>query len=236
MKYGKIKIAGSLEVETGLHIGASSAFSAIGSVDSPVIKHSTKGIPIIPGSSLKGKIRSLLAKAYNEQVVKKHTDDCEKIIRLFGGVSNSKKYEEAKESRLIFRDCELCNSDELLKRGVKAYTEIKFENSIDRFTAEANPRQIERVIPGAKFKFEVIYTIKDGTTQEELIKDIKVLSEGLQLLTYDYLGGHGSRGYGRVSFCDLVAEVVFGEVDSQEILSKINDYFIKVNKPKNNNA
>lgn len=49
-------------VVTGLHIGASSAFSAIGAVDSPVISDIRTNMPMIPGSSLKGKMRSLLAK------------------------------------------------------------------------------------------------------------------------------------------------------------------------------
>ena len=60
----KIEISGTLEVVTGLHIGGSSAFSAIGAVDSPVVKDTRTNQPMIPGSSLKGKMRSLLAKRY----------------------------------------------------------------------------------------------------------------------------------------------------------------------------
>lgn len=51
--YGKILIRCELVVRTGLHIGGSSAFSAIGAVDSPVVRDTTTGLPIIPGSSLK---------------------------------------------------------------------------------------------------------------------------------------------------------------------------------------
>ena len=59
---GKILIKCDLVVRTGLHIGGSSSFSAIGTVDSPVIRDPFTGLPIVPGSSLKGKLRTLLAR------------------------------------------------------------------------------------------------------------------------------------------------------------------------------
>ena len=55
--FGKIQITGEIEVVTGMHIGGSSAFAAIGAVDSPIIRDVTSNLPMIPGSSLKGKIR-----------------------------------------------------------------------------------------------------------------------------------------------------------------------------------
>ena len=64
--FAKIKITGVLEVLSGMHIGGSSAFSAIGSVDSPVIKDALTGLPLLPGSSIKGKLRTLLARSMNE--------------------------------------------------------------------------------------------------------------------------------------------------------------------------
>lgn len=51
--FAKIEINGTIEIVTGLHIGGSSAFSAIGAVDSPVIKDGRTNMPMIPGSSLK---------------------------------------------------------------------------------------------------------------------------------------------------------------------------------------
>ena len=50
--YGKILIEGKLEVVTGLHIGGSSAFAAIGALDSPVVRNSRDKQRVIPGSSL----------------------------------------------------------------------------------------------------------------------------------------------------------------------------------------
>ena len=80
----KIEISGIIEVVTGLHIGGSSAFSAIGAVDSPVVLDTRTNQPMIPGSSLKGKMRALLAKQYNEKIVKLPDDDAECLIHLFG--------------------------------------------------------------------------------------------------------------------------------------------------------
>ena len=75
--------------------------------------------------------------------------------------------------------------------------EVKFENSINPVTGEANPRQIERVPAGAVFDFQLVYNVTDA---EQLREDMIKLANGLHLLQWDYLGGHGSRGYGRVRF------------------------------------
>ncbi|RHU91239.1 type III-A CRISPR-associated RAMP protein Csm3 [Clostridium sp. OM07-10AC] len=211
----KIEISGTLEVVTGLHIGGSSAFSAIGAVDSPVVKDTRTNQPMIPGSSLKGKMRSLLAKRYNEFKAEKPDDDAECLTDLFG----SAKKGQVKTSRLLFTDMFLENMDELKRAGLTGATEVKFENSISRATAVANPRQIERVVRGAVFPLQLIYEVED---EEKMISDFQILKEGFELLEYDYLGGNGSRGYGRVKIADLEAVSVIGEV-SGEILDQCNE-------------
>ena len=211
----KIEISGTLEVVTGMHIGGPSAFSAIGAVDSPVVKDTRTNQPMIPGSSLKGKMRSLLAKRYNEFKAEKPDDDAECLTDLFG----SAKKGQVKTSRLLFTDMFLENMDELKRAGLTGATEVKFENSISRATAVANPRQIERVVRGAVFPLQLIYEVED---EEKMISDFKILKEGFELLEYDYLGGNGSRGYGRVKIADLEAVSVIGEV-SGEILDQCNE-------------
>ena len=203
--FAKIEITGTIEVVTGLHIGGSSAFSAIGSVDSPVIKDMQTGHPMIPGSSLKGKMRSLLAKQYNSFVAETPDDDAECLVSLFG----SAKKGHVHTSRVLFSDSMMSNWDDLKARGLTSQTEIKFENSIKRTTAVANPRQIERVIRGSQFPLNIMYEVKD---EETILKDFQILAEGFRLIQYDYLGGNGSRGYGKVTFRDLLAEAVIGEV------------------------
>lgn len=211
--YAKIQITGTIETKTGMHIGGSSAFSAIGAVDSPVIKDTRTNLPMIPGSSLKGKMRSLLAKEYNTEIVKPD-DDAPCLTRLFGCAKKG----QVKTSRLLFSDMFLKNAEELRKQGIQTLTEIKFENSINRATAVANPRQIERVIRGSLFDLDLIYEVSD---EAEILEDFSVLAEGLKLLQYDYLGGSGSRGYGKIVFHDLLAETVVGTVP-ENILTKCN--------------
>jgi len=146
--YGKIEISGNIELVTGMHIGGSSAFAAIGAVDSPVIKDVRSGLPMIPGSSLKGKMRTLLAKEYDkEYLAAKPDDDDERITRLFG----SAKKDHVSTARLLFPDMILSNEEELRHSGIESITEVKFENTINRATAVANPRQIERAIRGFVF-------------------------------------------------------------------------------------
>ncbi len=205
--FAKIEISGTIEIVTGLHIGGSSAFSAIGAVDSPVIIDTRTNQPMIPGSSLKGKMRALLAKQYNTAIAKTADDDAECLTNLFGSAKSKK------ESRVLFTDMFLDNLDELKRAGLTGATEVKFENSISRMTAVANPRQIERVVRGAQFPMQLIYEYTDKTDEETLLQDFRILKEGFKLLEYDYLGGSGSRGYGRIKFLDLDAEPVIGDVD-----------------------
>jgi CRISPR-associated protein Csm3 len=214
--FAKIEIRGILEVVTGLHIGASSAFSAIGAVDSPVISDTRTNMPMIPGSSLKGKMRSLLAKKYNDVFAEKPDNDNECLTLLFG---NAKK-DKVKTSRILFSDMFLSNMDELKRGGLTSAKEVKFENSISRASAIANPRQIERVVRGAKFPVQLIYEVSDvagNADKDTIIQDFKILSDGFEMLEYDYLGGSGSRGYGRVKFEEFEVECVMGELDEDII-------------------
>ncbi|HAQ52566.1 MAG TPA: type III-A CRISPR-associated RAMP protein Csm3 [Lachnospiraceae bacterium] len=212
--YSKIQITGSIEVVTGMHIGGSPAFAAIGAVDSPIIRDVSTNLPMIPGSSLKGKMRTLLAKAYNDTVVQPD-DDNPRITRVFG----SAKQNNIHKSRFLFSDMILSNQDELRKMGLQSLTEVKFENSIRRATAVATPRQIERAVRGSEFKLDIMYEAEE---EKDVIEDMELLAEGMQLLQYDYLGGSGSRGYGRVLFKDVYAEVVVGEID-ESIINKCNE-------------
>lgn len=220
--YTKIQITGTIEVLTGMHIGGSSAFAAIGAVDSPVIKDVITGYPMIPGSSLKGKMRTLLAKAYNESVANKPDQDCERITRVFG----SAEKDNIKKSRIQISDMILSNDKDLRKKGLNSLTEVKFENTINRATAVANPRQIERVVRGSEFDLDILYEVDN---MDDLYEDIELIAEAFKMLQYDYLGGSGSRGYGKVKFTDLYAETVIGQLD-KSVEGKINDILSKVSQ------
>lgn len=217
--YCKLEITGTITVKTGMHIGASEGFAAIGAIDSPVAKDALSRLPIIPGSTLKGKMRSLLAKAYNEEgkVTKTRDDDNVKITRLFGTSKNQEG--NPQPSRLIFSDSILCNSESLRKAGAQSETESKEENTISPLTAVANPRQIERVIRGAEFPLNIIYNVENN---DELIEDINTLAEGMKLLQYDYIGGHGSRGYGRIGINDVTVSCVIGDI-SEDTLTQCRE-------------
>lgn len=220
--FTKIQITGKIEVVTGMHIGSSSAFAAIGAVDSPIVKDARTKLPMIPGSSFKGKMRTLLAKVYNENLANKPDDDAPCLTRLFG----SAKKDQVKRSRVLIADMIMSNAQELRNQGLQSLTEVKFENTINRVTAVAMPRQIERAIRGSVFDLDIIYEAEE---EKEIVEDMEILANGFRLLQYDYLGGNGSRGYGKVKFLDLNAEVVIGDVD-EKILQKCNEMLEKVMK------
>lgn len=208
MPYTKIKIDGTIEVMTGLHIGGDDSFSAIGAIDSPVVRDPLTREPIIPGSTLKGKMRSLLARdkgTVPAAGIKGFENDCRAVTRLFGSSSDTSNAAGTgiQMSRLQFSDCFLTNRDDLPQ-----VFENKFENTIDRLTSVANPRQMERVVRGAKFRFEIIYNVEEV---DELEEDFNSIALGFTLIENDYLGGGGTRGNGRVRFEDVKARVVTGD-------------------------
>lgn len=197
-----------LKLDTGLHIGGSNDAFDIGGADSTVIKNPLTKEPYIPGSSFKGKIRSLLTQKYGKLTNDKNdiVIDDKTIANLFQPVESDAATIQA--SRAIFRDLFLSeNSRKELQNymGEGNFTELKAENSISLLQGKAaNPRLIERVPAGAEFDGEVILMIYDRDDEEGLKE---ALEEGFDLLEYNYLGGSGTRGYGKVTIKKDVEEV-----------------------------
>lgn len=202
----KILITGAVLVETGLLIGGSSSALEIGGTDKQVVRNPITKRPYIPGSSLKGKMRSLFelsrgqvgydpnSKAYGPTLNKDH-----EAAQLFGFIKDRNNRDGATQqpSRLIVRDGELRNPEALADTEL-LYTEIKAENSIDRITAEANPRFFERVPRGAEFDLNLIVNVFEGDRHGNSF--LKWVFEALKLVQDDYLGGSGSRGNGQIRF------------------------------------
>jgi len=178
----------------------------IGGIDNNVIKDS-EGVPFIPGSSLKGKMRSLLEKKKGKDRVC-NCGNCN-ICAIFGkGAGNEDEELRVGPTRVYVRDAMLdgeTKKDMEEKKGMFAeleltYTESKWENVIDRKISKADhPRQQERVPAGARFDLYLVFNI----LQNEDIERFGDVIVALRLLEDDYLGGNGSRGYGRIKFDDL---------------------------------
>ena len=219
MLLGKIKIAGQFYCRTGLHIGASQEVMEIGGVDSPVVRDPLTREPYIPGSSIKGKLRSLaekkafagqnfneksIAEFFNKQVDKVRHHECNvpdcPVCRLFGA-SSDRSISQSRPARLLVEDAALTReSKELLEKiDTGLYlTELKFENTLDRLTSAATPRQLERVPRGTRFNFRFFYNLDEPLDAPLISSDIREIFSLLQLLDDDFLGGSGSRGSGRV--------------------------------------
>jgi CRISPR-associated protein Csm3 len=212
---GKVLVEGVLVVKTGLHVGSQAAKMEIGSIDSPVIRDPLTRRPYIPGSSLKGKLRALVERSFQDPPIEFNRSGGSSIYRhecsdplcpscrLFGstGLTNA---DRNLPGRLAVRDLflreESAQELERLETGL-LYTEWKFENALDRLTAAANPRQIERVPADSRFDFQLVYTLE--AAPQIAAEDLNRIFLGLRLLEDDALGGHGSRGYGRVVFTDV---------------------------------
>jgi CRISPR-associated protein Csm3 len=222
---GKLILEGEITCQTGLHIGAGKGSLEIGGADNPVVKDAF-GVPYIPGSSLRGRLRALLeqslglavpgelvylSKRRGQEVRIHHSDrPDDEVCILFG--RNPGRVEKvsgeaieattATPARLTVYDAPLIvdsitppmreNLDDEL-------TEVKSENAVDRITSQANPRTLERVPAGARFRFRLVFDVLCPEDRPLLAR----VAEGLRLLEDDALGGGGSRGNGRVTFSSL---------------------------------
>ena len=223
MKLIKIKtIIGTIRVVTGLRVGGGDAGMEIGGMDNPIIRNKATGEPYIPGSSLKGKMRSLMEWECDRLHPKGETHQCSTheeaakcpVCRVFGvAASHSKNLDDPKTfklgpTRLVVRDAVLSEKSRNDFRKGQPITEEKSENTINRITAVANPRPMERVVPGTEFDLDMTFKIIDlgdgGTTDEKNFVD--VVLKALALVEEDYLGGGGSRGSGKVQFVNLKDE------------------------------
>ena len=224
---GKIFITGAIKTTTGLHIGGSAGELDIGGVDNPVIRNPLTHEPYIPGSSLRGKMRSLLDRHLNRPLNKHirrgrpqvRVHECDKsadykqcpVCQVFG-IAPTREIEDTMPTRLIVRDALL--STETKDRFDKIdtdmpYTEVKTEVAIDRITSAATPRQNERVPADATFDpLEVVHSLYtlDSDVEGSVDREVELFDtvlKGMELLEDDYLGGSGSRGSGKIAFCDL---------------------------------
>ncbi|WP_457680691.1 type III-A CRISPR-associated RAMP protein Csm3 [Thermovibrio sp.] len=237
---GNLIIYYRMKLLSGLHIGGSKDTFEIGGVDNPVIKlpedmpelelpsafdENVKlvargGAPYVPGSSIKGKLRSLLDVLFGDYEIedgkgahpRKEVDERNLGIRKLFGMSPTDR-----------------NLKNLINKGVfpvrgrfyDAYfvddvdTEVKYENSINRITSQANPRPVERVPAGTEFEGKIVIRLfakvdKDNENINNKDKQfdldlIELLGKAFELLEDDYLGGGGSRGSGRVKLSKLKA-------------------------------
>jgi CRISPR-associated protein Csm3 len=200
----KIIIKGEIEALSGLMIGGSNTAMSIGGPDKMVIRNPITKEPYIPGSTLKGKMRSLLEISYGYIEKRKmgavefaHSQNPEhETTLLFGSASGDANQ---RPSRIIFRDAKLLNGDSFRDNTDLPFTESKTEVVIDRVTSAAMPRTFERVPAGARFELSIVLNIfeKDRFDEKVLLEHTM---KGLQMIQDDYIGGSGSRGSGRVKF------------------------------------
>lgn len=221
---------GSIELLSGLRIGASDGEMHIGGVDQQVIRNPINRQPYIPGSSLKGKMRSLLewrSGAVQPEPLGKaalqgrHAAAVKPILQLFGvggGEMDEKLAAELGPSRLSFWDAAI-NAAWLADLDGDSVVEVKTENRIDRIRGVAeHPRQTERVAAGTRFDFRLSIKVLDIDGDGDAL--LATVLAGMRLMELDSLGGSGSRGYGKIRFTELR----LGEIDIQERFKALDPF------------
>ena len=219
---GRLFLTFTITAVTGLHIGGSPGALSIGNVDNAVIRDPLTRQPYIPGSSLRGKMRSQMEKQYgrsqNNRVGQVSIHVCAEadeyrecpVCKAFG-IPGEKPYSET--SRLIVRDARLTAASVAQLEAARTdlpFTEVKWEAAIDRVTSAATPRQQERVPAGAKFQGEMVFSLYSFGERARNMRELTLFNnviEGLELVQEDYLGGQGARGSGKVTFDDLTLTI-----------------------------
>lgn len=205
MKLEKVlKYKGTMQLLTGLSIAGNGNSLNIGGADSEVIKNPITGMPYVPGSSLKGKMRSRMELLLGKIGEKGAPCGCgEKdclVCTIFGAHKNVKA--KCAPTRIIVRDCELTEDSrkkiESMPLESGSFLEVKSENSINREKGTAeSPRFIERVPAGMAFNVEIVLQVFNGDDEKKMKEFIEKALQGVE---DSYLGGNGSRGYGQVKF------------------------------------
>jgi len=224
MKLHKVKIIkGQIKVITGLHIGASNATIEIGGLDNPVIKDplSESNAPYIPGSSLKGKMRSLI-EIKEGRYVKEGRDkgkpcDCGQkncpVCPVFGTSAN-KRPDNLGPTRIVVRDALLSETWSKRFKDGDLPMEIKYENAINRINGVANPRPLERVPASVEFDFNIAFKVFENDPPSYF----ETLKKAMRLLEFDALGGSGSRGCGQIKFVNVKID---GELQPENFLESV---------------
>lgn len=247
--HGKIIISGIIFAKTGLHIGGSDTGLEIGSTDNVVIRDPLTSQPYIPGSSLRGALRSVMEIGLGKPIEHEVVSGDKKKVRIHMCDGNGKTEEDAESE---YNNCEVCTifglpaeityaePTRLYVRDAKLeetsagrleyeantdmpFTEVKTEVVIDRITSQATPRQVERVPAGSEFEFEMVYNI----FKQADIDKLKALFSGMKWLEDDYLGGGGSRGSGKIEFQEVDVEWKSGEYYTTGDATKIQKLVTK---------
>ena len=228
------QITGVIRLRSGLHIGAGRDTVEIGGLDQPIIKNPVTGAPYIPGSSLKGKMRSLLETsifasnpATSASILAGKPCECGKkgcpACTLFGSHKAPQNCDsELGPTRILVRDANLTPESEKLFKNGRLPMEIKYENTINRVQGvAANPRPLERVPAGTTFALTIALKVFDSDMENGAHK--KLLGhvwQGLKLIEMDALGGGGSRGNGQVSFENLQMDGASVDWDKVAVFEK----------------
>lgn len=213
---GRVLVKANLYLKSGLRIGAADTGIVVGNINA-ILRNPVTNEPYIPGSSLKGKLRSLLEKAYgveqNQPIQKIFIHICHnesayqecKICPIFGisaDEAGPATFPNGSPTRLIVRDAPLTTqsrTDLQAKRLDSEFSELKTEVAIDRLTSKAVPRTQERIPAGTIMDFEAVFSLYfPGDTAHFLN-----FCQALRLLEQDFLGGSGSRGYGQIAFQEI---------------------------------
>ena len=202
-------INAKLNLLSGTRVGGSDDLLGIGTVDLTCIKNPVTRQPYLPGSSLKGRMRSELEKQLGQFGGRDGNQPCGcgqcMVCRVFGPHFNPRH--NLGPTRLIVRDALLVSGGEI---------ETKTENIIDRKLGTAlHPRQVERVVPDSVFDFQVIINVL-GLDQNCSYEGksgglalYTIVRRGMQLLENSGIGSGVGKGYGRLHFVDIRSRRIY---------------------------
>lgn len=195
-------IEACLTTVSSLYIGAGADREAGGSRDLPVLRNALDDMPIVPGSSLRGRMVTLL-KAHCPDAIAGEETAAQALAILFGT--------PGKRSALSFWDCQ--------PEVPWAYEHRAAGLALTHWRSEQAPmpdkrlvfRRRELISAGVRFRFRLTLLAAQAEnaglpTQAALDR----VRQGLLLMEQHGIGGATVRGFGRVAFSDVTVSAARG--------------------------
>jgi len=183
-------ISGEITAISDVRIGLGRVLTIIES-DLPVIKNS-KGVPVIPGSSLKGFFRGNLQRVLKAQL---SDDDVERLLNNLFGSGAEKKETDSHGSTVFFHQLTANKKDVLIRKHIKINPETQSVNNLF---------DVEYVPDDTKFSGKILITRNLSPVYLGLFHLISNLAND----EIFKIGGFKSRGYGSISFLIKELELI----------------------------
>lgn len=193
---GKLRLAGSFATFSGLSVGREKTGKENASLPRMLVRHPVTAVPFIPASCFRGSLRRLFAEGKQ--------GESPEAVSVFGASGPSAPRKGRAAFRDVYPDPE--SARVIADQNQEGYlSEIKICASMDRVTSQGTSFAIEQIPAGCGFQFEIFFDVLEADGPDLFL----ALLGAMERLEASSVGGHGSRGLGKIRFGKWSPETLF---------------------------